>query len=107
MSAELLYIGSNGHVAAVDPGTGNEVWRTVLGGGGLFTSTRSQDVCVLQHDGRVFAGCYGHLFCLDAATGSVLWQNGLQGMGFNDVTLAIGDKSIQLVSTHTHTTTHT
>lgn len=103
MEKELLYIGSNGHVAAIDPESGNEVWRAVLGGGGMFTSTGSQDVTVIQHGDRVFAGCYGHLFCLDAATGRIHWQNGLKGMGYNDVTLSIGGKSVQFVSTHTHT----
>ena len=34
MSTELLYIGSNGHVAAVDPGTGNVTWKNGLKGRG-------------------------------------------------------------------------
>ena len=80
MDGERLYIRSNGHVAAMDPQTGSEVWRTKLGVG-LFASTKMQDVTVLEHDGRVFAGCHGHLFCLEAATGTILWQNGLEGMG--------------------------
>jgi outer membrane protein assembly factor BamB len=103
MGTELLYIGSNGHVAAIDPATGRQVWRTQLGGGGLFSSTRAQDVTVLQHEAYVFAGCAGHLFCLDARTGTERWNNGLEGMGHNDVTLAIAGKSIQYVATHTHT----
>lgn len=105
MTTELLYIGSNGHVSAIDPQTGAEVWRTKLGGGGMFSPTGHQDVCVLQHEGHVFAGCHGHLFCLDAATGQELWQNGLKGMGHNDVTLAMGGKSVQYVSSHTHSST--
>ncbi|HST59007.1 MAG TPA: PQQ-binding-like beta-propeller repeat protein [Longimicrobium sp.] len=106
MEKELLYIGSNGHVAAVDPATGEEAWRTALAGSGFFASTGSQDVTVIQHENRVFAGCYGHLFCLDAATGQIIWQNGLKGLGYNDVTLSIGGKSIQFVSSHSHSTTH-
>jgi outer membrane protein assembly factor BamB len=101
MSTELLYIGCNGQVAAIDPETGNEVWRATLGGG-LFGSPGAKDVTVLQHEDRVFAGCHGHLSCLDAGTGRVLWQNELKGMGYNDVTLAIAGKSIQFVATHTH-----
>lgn len=92
MDKELLYIGSNGHVAAVDPETGTEAWRASLGALGA-------DVTVMEYQGRVFAGCHGHLFGLDAATGRVLWKNGLKGMGFNDVTLAIGGQSIQFVAT--------
>lgn len=95
MDKELLYIGSNGHVAAIDPETGTEAWRTSLRAAGA-------DVTVMEHEGRVFAGCHGHLFCLDAETGKVLWKNGLKGMGFNDVTLAIGGQSIQFVATRSH-----
>jgi outer membrane protein assembly factor BamB len=105
MEKELLYIGSNGHVAAIVPESGEEAWRTPLNAGSLFSTTTAADVTVLQHEGRVFAGCYGHLFCLDAATGRVLWQNGLKNMGYNDVTLAIGGKSIQFVASHTQSST--
>lgn len=102
MSSDILYIGINGHVAAIDPATGQEIWRTALGGG-LFSHPGHQDVCVIEHEGKVFAGCHGHLFCLDAATGQPLWRNDLSGLGHNDVTLAIGGKAIQFVSSHTHT----
>ena len=101
MASQNLYIGSNGHVAAIDPRDGRDVWRTRLGSSVLSATTR-QDVCVLEHEGRVFAGCNGHLFCLDAASGELLWHNELDGLGHNDVTLAIAGKSIQFVATHTH-----
>ena len=96
-----LYIGINGHVAAIDPQTGREVWRTELPSGDFFSSTSGNDVCVLEHEGRVFAGCHGYVFALDGATGQI--QNGLEGMGHNEVTLSIAGKSIQFVATHTHT----
>ncbi len=98
-----LYIGINGRVAAIDPQTGSEVWRTELPSGGFFSSTQWSDVCVLEHEGRVFAGCHGYVLALDGATGEILWQNGLEGMGHNDVTLSIAGKSIQFVAKHTHT----
>jgi len=97
-----LYIGINGCVAAIDPQDGRGIWRTELGSG-FFSSTTGSDVCVLEHDGRVFAGCMGHVFALDGMTGEILWQNDLEGMGHNDVTLSIAGKSIQFVATHTHT----
>ena len=98
MKTELLYIGTNGHVAAIHPQTGKEVWRTDLDKG-LFAHAKAQDVCVLKHEDRVFAGCNGHLFCLDAASGKRLWRNDLRGLGHNDVTLAIAGKAIQFVAT--------
>lgn len=103
MSGELLYIGCNGHVAAIRPEDGQEVWRTKLTGG-FWSVTTYADVCVLEHEGRVFAGSNGHLFCLDATTGQILWHNQLKGLGHNDVTLAMAGKAIQFVSSHTHTT---
>ncbi len=97
-----LYIGINGRVAAIDPQSGREVWRTELRSD-FFSSTSRSDVCVLEDEGRVFAGCNGYVFALDGETGEVLWQNELEGMGNNDVTLSISGKSIQFVATHTQT----
>jgi outer membrane protein assembly factor BamB len=103
MSERTLYIGSNGHVAAIDVETGEEFWRSKLGGAGIFSHTAYADVCVIEHEGRVFAGSNGHLFCLDARNGEMLWRNDLKGMGHNDVTLAIAGKSVQFVATvHRH-----
>jgi outer membrane protein assembly factor BamB len=102
MSADTLYIGTNGHVAAIRITDGEEVWRRKLGG--FLSETGSQDVCVLEHDARVLAGCQGHLFCLDANNGEQLWHNDLKGLGYNDVTLAVAGKSIQHVATHTRST---
>ena len=98
-----LYIGINGCAAAIDPQTGREIWRTELSTG-FFSGS---DVCVLEHEGQVFAGTNGYLFALDGATGNIIWENGLEGMGHNEVTLSIAGKSIQFVATHTHSHTQT
>ena len=95
---QLLYIGCNGHVAAIDPDHGHEIWRRKLLPG-VFSSTNAQDVCVLDHDGKVFAGANGHLFCLDGRNGEILWHNELSGLGYNDVTLTVAGKAIQIVAT--------
>lgn len=95
-----LYIGSNGNVAAISPEDGREIWRTSVSAS-LLTS--HQDVCVLEHEGRVFAGTHGRIVALDGGTGRILWSNDLPGMGYNDVTLSIAGKSVQYVSSHTHT----
>ena len=72
---DALYIGTNGYVASFAVSDGAELWRTRLGEG-VFSTPGHQDVCVLQHGGRVFAGCFGHLFCLDAATGEIQYEGG-------------------------------
>jgi len=89
-----LFIGSNGYVAAVDVMTGQERWRTKLQSG-AFTATGHSDVSVIVRGGFVFAGSQGHLFCLDAESGGVVWHNELGGMGYNDVSLALENVSIQ------------
>lgn len=93
-----LYIGCNGHVVAINPGDGEEVWRTPLTAG-IFGTTAFTDVCVLEHEGTVFAGSSGHLFALDGANGEILWHNNLPGLGHNDVTLTIAGKAVQFAST--------
>lgn len=89
-----LIIGSNGHVAAIHPTEGRELWRTKLQHG-VFTATGGQDVSVLVQDEFVFAGSNGMLFCLSHATGQILWSNELKGMGYNDVSLAVQGTSVQ------------
>ena len=80
-----LYIGTNGIVAALDPRTGEELWRTKLpkcGGMG-------EPVAMVIKDQQIFAGSNGRAWCLDARDGSVLWQNGLPKMGYHAVLLAM------------------
>ena len=94
---DYLYIGCNGFVSAVNPATGQEVWRTDLDGGAILSSTGGQDVNVVEDKGIVIAGVNGLLFGLNAQTGTILWKNELTGMGYNDVTLSIGGKIIQTI----------
>jgi outer membrane protein assembly factor BamB len=87
-----LYVGTKHHVAAIDVKTGQEVWRTDLPKGtGL--------VCLLEADGRVFAGSGGYLHALDAQSGRILWSNELKGLGLGIVTLTAAGKSVQFVPT--------
>ena len=82
---EPLYVGTNGFVAALDPGTGEELWRTKLpkcGGIGA-------PVVMLIKGQQLFAAAGGRAWCLDRRTGSVIWQNGLPKMGYHVVLLAM------------------
>ena len=101
--ATLLYLGTNGHVLALDPATGEKVWRQAVAPG-LLGNVRA-DVCVLEHAGTVYAGCHGEVSALDGRTGEVLWRNGLQGLGYNDVTLCIAGKSVQYVASASKSST--
>jgi outer membrane protein assembly factor BamB len=88
-----LVIGTNGHVAAFDLASGQELWRTKLGG--FFSATGQSDVAVLIQEDKVMAGCQGHLFCLALEDGKILWNNELSGLGYNDISLAVDNISIQ------------
>ncbi|MHC4553634.1 MAG: outer membrane protein assembly factor BamB family protein [Planctomycetota bacterium] len=92
-----LYIGCNGFVSAVDPTNGREVWRTDLDGGAILSNTSGRDVNVVEDSGIVIAGVNGLIFGINAQNGDILWKNKLTGMGYNDVTLSIGGKTIQTV----------
>ena len=96
-----LFIGSNGFVAAIDTSTGQARWRTQLQRG-VFKATGSADVSVLVRGDLLFAGSAGHLFCLSAATGQILWHNELSGMGYNDISLAMDNVSIQYLQKVVH-----
>jgi hypothetical protein len=80
-----LYVGTNGFVAALDPDTGQEHWRTKLpkcGGVG-------DPVAMLIKDGCLFAASHGRVWCLDKEDGTIHWTNGLPRMGFHAVLLAM------------------
>jgi len=79
-SSQLLIVGIGGHVVAIDPGSGSELWRTKLKGRDFVT--------VSPAGARVFAGAGGELFCLDADSGQILWNNKLKGLGTGLVTFA-------------------
>ena len=100
-----LYIGSNGHVCAINPQTGEELWRTSLKTGTL-SSTTYQDVAVIVREDIIYAGCYGHLFAL-SRDGTILWHNPLKGLGHNDISLAFEGHSIQYLQKMVHSQTTT
>ncbi len=91
---DYLIIGCNGRVAAINPLTGNMKWETKL----PVKYSSYQDVNVLIDEDLIYAGCHGYLFCLDLHNGTLKWQNNLKGWGLNDITLALKDKSIQIMA---------
>jgi outer membrane protein assembly factor BamB len=80
-----LYVAGKGKVVALDPQSGRELWRAELPKSDFRT-------LVVEHGDLVFASSYGNVYGLDAKTGRILWQNGLPGLGYGDVTMAIGGR---------------
>ena len=84
-NAGTVYVGIHGHVLALDPATGTELWRTKLEG---VRARTSSFVNVLLDGEQVYASFSGEVFCLDARTGALRWQNQLRGLGTGLVTMA-------------------
>jgi outer membrane protein assembly factor BamB len=77
---QCLFIGIGGHVVALRPSDGQEIWRQKVKSATFMTVFSSGEV--------VFAGAGGELFCLDAASGQVRWRNRLKGLGNGLVSFA-------------------
>lgn len=90
-----LYVGIGDSVLALDPATGEEIWRTKL-------KKMSTFVTVSYIHGRVFAAVSGEIFCLDPLTGEVVWHNPMKGLGLGYVTFtgegAPGDATIGAIA---------
>jgi outer membrane protein assembly factor BamB len=76
----LVFVGLNGSVAALDSSTGTRIWVTKLKG--------SNFVNVLHVLNELYATTKGEVFCLDPATGQIRWHNPLKGMGMGLVSIA-------------------
>jgi outer membrane protein assembly factor BamB len=61
--SDRLYIGIGGHVVAIDPSSGEEIWRTNLKGRTMF-------VTLMERDGRIYGGANGELFGLVSFSGT-------------------------------------
>ena len=76
-----LFLGTHGHVLAIDQLDGRTVWSTSLPGTGY------QVVVMLVEAGKLYCASGGHAFALDPIDGSILWTNDLPGMGKGIVAL--------------------
>lgn len=78
----LLFVGTHGHVTALDRFTGEERWRTSL------PSTGWSIVTLLFQDGVLHAASKGHVFAINPANGEVFWRSDLPKLGSDHVCLA-------------------
>lgn len=107
MQRDIIIIGCNGYVSAINTSDGTELWRTKLWSN-LVGGSRGSDVSVLIDGDKIFAGCSGRIFALHAADGRILWENELKGVGYNEVAIARQGTSTQFITrVETHHTTST
>lgn len=81
---DVIFMGLNSRVVALNKGNGQILWDTKLGGvlGDGFISINSDG----QH---VFAFCKGQIYCLDASSGAIVWTNELKGYGYGIASICI------------------
>src|SRR5262245_2680423 len=73
---DLVFIGFNSRVAALDRETGETIWSwraSQPSFGGYVT--------LLLDGDRLVVAVNGYIYCLDPSTGEELWFNGTKGMG--------------------------
>jgi len=70
---QLIFVGLNGWVTAIDRDSGEVVW---------YCSELKSGYTTLLLDGdRLIASTNGYVYCLDPQDGRVVWKNPLKGYG--------------------------
>jgi len=72
--ADLVFVGFNKRVAALDRYTGEKIWEWKSKQGGGF-------VAILIDGDRLIVSTQGYTYCLDPLFGQEVWANPLEGMG--------------------------
>jgi outer membrane protein assembly factor BamB len=73
---QLVFVGFNSRVAALDRDTGEVVWQW------RAPKPRSGGYVTLLLDGdRLIVSVNGYLYCLDPFTGDLFWYNEMKGFG--------------------------
>jgi len=71
--AQLIFVGLNGYVVALDRETGEIVWSQ--------NNLESGYVTLLLDGDRLIVSCNGYMYALDPLTGDILWNNRMKGYG--------------------------
>ncbi|MDP6600941.1 MAG: PQQ-binding-like beta-propeller repeat protein [Phycisphaerales bacterium] len=73
-TADLLFVGFNSRVAALDRYTGEVVWDWKAPKGTGYPA-------ILLDGDRLLVSVQGYTYCLEPTRGDVVWENPLKGMG--------------------------
>ena len=79
---DLVFVGFNSRVLALDRDTGEVVWDWKSPKG------QSTHVAVLLDGDRLIVSVHGYMYCLDPLSGEELWSNALKGFGVGVPSLA-------------------
>jgi len=78
---QIIFVGFNSRVAAMDRDTGQLLWKWKARKGTGY-------VTVLLDGDRLIVSVIGYTYCLDPVTGQEYWFNELSGMGTGVTSLA-------------------
>jgi outer membrane protein assembly factor BamB len=79
--SDLVFVGFNKRVVALDRDSGELVWQ--------WKARQGSGFVVMLYDGdRLIVSVQGYTYCLDPATGDEMWSNPLKGMGVGAPCLA-------------------
>ncbi len=78
---QLVFVGFNSRVVALNRDTGDIVWKWISHRGNGYTT-------VLLDGDRLIVSVIGYTYCLDPLTGRQLWYNELKGLGTGVTSLA-------------------
>lgn len=84
---QVIFIYSNGRVAAINKANGDIIWEVKLKD--HIKSSFAHAVGSIQCEGdKLYIGVSGIMVCLKAKDGSLVWKNELKGWGYNFVSMA-------------------
>ncbi len=90
---QLIFVGFNGYVAALDRDTGEIVWSN--------NKMHSGYVSLLLDRDRLIASTNGYMYCLDPYTGEILWHNPMTGYGIGPTAIvSVRGRSSQVLTAH-------
>ncbi|MBC8201187.1 MAG: PQQ-binding-like beta-propeller repeat protein [Planctomycetes bacterium] len=79
--ADVVFVGFNKQVIALDRYTGEKKWE--------WTSSKGSGYPTILVDGdRVIVSVQGYTYCLEPTTGALVWENELKGHGTGITCLA-------------------
>jgi len=87
MKKNLMYILSNGRVAAIDKKNGEIVWEVKLRQYLSSSVAHTVGQISVEND-NIYIGVSGVLVCLSTKDGSLKWKNELKGWGYSFVSMA-------------------
>jgi len=79
---QVIFVGFNKRVVALDQNTGQVVWDWTCPTGSGYVSL------LLTDDRHLIVSVSGYTYCLDPATGQQMWFNELKGYGVGVASLA-------------------